>query len=146
MQTKTKPDIFEIMASTPGEATELLWGELNKVIPDLQVIEDILAYTLVDVNVQNEDGMTALILAVSTENEKYIELLLKHPKIDVNLQDNDGWTALILAARWEKEKLVELLLGYPGIDVNVQNNNGWTAWNLATISIRRKFPQLNPNA
>jgi ankyrin repeat protein len=146
MQTKTKPDIFEIMASTPGEATELLWGELNKVIPDLQVIEDILAYTLVDVNVQNEDGMTALILAVSTENEKYIEPLLNHPGIKVNLQDKWGNTALRYAAEWGREKVVELLLKHPGINVNLRDERGWTAWNLATISIRRKFPQLNPNS
>jgi ankyrin repeat protein len=147
MQTKTKPDIFEIMASTPEETTELFWEEISEFNSDLQLIEDIFAYTLVDVNVQTGSNWTALMRAAYWGNGKLLELLLSHPKIDVNLQDKGGWTALMYAAYWGKEKSVELLLGYPGIDVNVQNQyNGKTAWDYATDSIRQKFPKLNPNS
>jgi len=125
MQTETKPDIFEIMASTPEEATELLWEELKKKRPDLQLIEDIITYTLVNVNLQNEWGWAALMRAADMGNEKVVELLLKHPGIDVNVQDNDGRTALMLAEG--KTECIELLLNHPGIDVNVQNKWGYTA-------------------
>ena len=108
MQTKTKPDIFEIMVLTPEEATKMLWEELEKDNPDLELIKDILAYSPVDVKVRD-----------------YWDL-----------------TALIVAAKDGKEKCVELLLNHPGIDVNVQNKYGERAWNLATHSIRQKFPSI----
>jgi ankyrin repeat protein len=107
-----KLEIYEYMVLTPEEATELFWEELEKDNPDLQVIEDILAYS----------------------------------PIDVNMQDRYGWTALIEAMYRRNEKCVELLLNHPGIDVNLQDEDGDTAWDLATHSIRQKFPQLNPNA
>ena len=107
-----KLEIYEYMVLTPEEATKMFWEESLKEKPDLQFIEDILAYSPIDVNVQNEWGWTALMLAADEGNEKCVELLLKHPGIVVNLQDEDGDTA----------------------------------WDLATNSIRQKFPQLNPNS
>ena len=147
MQTETKLNIYELLLLTPKEASELFWEELEKDNPDLELIEDILTYSLaVDVNVQTKGGWTALMHAAVWGKEKLVEMFLNHPQIDVNVQDEKGNTALMFAARGEDERTIELLLNHPGIDVNVQDKWGRTAWSLATDSIRQQFPQLNPNA
>jgi serine/threonine-protein phosphatase 6 regulatory ankyrin repeat subunit B len=147
MQTEKKTDIFDIMASTPEEATKLFWVEFWKQTPDLQVIEDILAYSHIDVNLQDELGWSALMVASDRGNEKCVELLLKHPMIDVNLQRKGGYMALMYAVSWGNEKVIELLLNHPKIVVNVQDEYGRTAWDFVNnSSIRQQFPQLNPNA
>ena len=146
MQTETKPDIFEILTSTPEEVHKMLIEELKKDEPDLELIDDILTYTLVDVNAQDERGGAALMYAASEGKEKLLELLLSHPGIDVNLQDQEHWTALMKAAFYERENCIKLLLNQPMIDVNVRSVGGWTAWGLTTYSIRQQFPKLNPNS
>jgi ankyrin repeat protein len=109
-------------------------------------VELLLSYGGIDVNRQDKWGRTALMLAARYGKEKSIGLLLKHPKIDVNVQNEDGETALIAAVRWGKEKAVELLLKHPGNDRTLKNKDFDTAWNLATDSIRHKFPKLFPNS
>jgi ankyrin repeat protein len=146
MQTENKLEIYELLVLTSEEANKLFSKEFWKERPDLQLIEDILAYISVDVNVQDEDGNTALMNAAYMGKEKCVELLLGYPGIDVNLQDYDGWTALMWAADRGEEKPVELLLNHPGIKVNMEDEGGQTAWDLATDSIRQRFPQLNPRS
>jgi hypothetical protein len=146
MQTETKPDIFEILTSTPEEVHKMLIEELKKDEPDLELIDDILTYTLVDVNAQDERGWTALMRSARREDEKCLKLLLNHPGIDVNLQSEDGWTALIHAVMYERENCIKLLLNQPMIDVNVRSVGGWTAWGLTTYSIRQRFPKLFSNS
>jgi ankyrin repeat protein len=146
MQTENKLEIYELLVLTSKEATELLLEESKKFNADLRLIEDILTYTLVDVNVQKNDGRTALMEAAYYGKEKVVELLLGYPKIDVNLQSERGHTALIEATIWRREKVIEVLLKHPQIDVSLQNEGGWTAWERASGSIRQKFPQLNPSS
>jgi serine/threonine-protein phosphatase 6 regulatory ankyrin repeat subunit B len=172
--------VYELITMSPYQAHDLLMNEILKGNPDLELIKDILAYTVVDVNgknsndwtalmrsayrgyenlvelllnhpgidvnVQNNDGYTALIFATNRRNEKCVELLLKHPKIDVNVESKWAKTALMRAAEQGNEKCVELLLNHPGINISLKNVIGETAWNLATHVIRRKFPQLKPDA
>jgi ankyrin repeat protein len=147
MATKTKLNIYELLLLTPEEANKMLWEEIKKNKPDLQFIEDILAYSPVDVNVQNERGYTALILAAEWEKSKCIGLLLDHPKIDVNLPDKVyGLTPLMRAAYYERAWYIEQFLGHPMIDKTIKNRDGKTAWIMASDSIRKKFPKLNPNS
>jgi len=137
--------VYDLITMSPYKVHELFAKEIKKEDPDLELIRDILAYTIVDVNGKDSDGWTALIVAAYWENEKAVELLLNHPGIDVNVQNKRGDTAL-MQATWDKnEKLVELLLNHPGIDVNMQRKDGRTAWDMASGYIREKFPQLNPN-
>jgi ankyrin repeat protein len=127
MQTETKPYTFEIVALTPEKASTLLFKELENRYPDLQVIENILAHSSVDVNAQNNNGNTVLMWSVNNEYENIVELLLNHPGIDVNVQNNTGQTALMGSARYGYEKCLKLLLNHPGINVNLQDKWGWTA-------------------
>ena len=50
-----------------------------------------------EINLQNSDGGTALMLAASNGHERVVELLLRHGA-EINLQNSDGGTALMLAA------------------------------------------------
>ena len=58
-------------------------------------------------NLQNNDGYTALMIAArysnTTSTEKTVELLLK-AGADVNIQNKKGYTALVLAARYSYTK------------------------------------------
>jgi ankyrin repeat protein len=64
----------------------------------------LLNYPNIDVNIQNEHGVTALMMAVSNSygfsTEETVKMLLKHPNIDVNIQDENGWTALMYAIKY----------------------------------------------
>ena len=103
-------------------------------------IIDIFFKNDIDVNLQNKNGSTALMLASKFSNtdstEKTVKMLLKNKDINVNLQNNDGNTALMLASKYSNttstDKTVELLLKHPKINVNLQNKYGRTALKHAT--------------
>jgi len=111
MAKKKKTDIipYELMLLTQEEATKLLLEEAKKETPDLQVVEDILAYSPIDVNIKDEWNDTPLMIVAGSKNVKCLKLLLKHPKIDVNVQD-DGTTALVSAIGSLDYVSVKLLL------------------------------------
>ena len=79
----------------------------------------------VNVNIQDEDGVTALMLASLNGHTQVVELLLKE-NADVNIQKENGRTALMLASLNGHTKVVELLLK-ENADVNIQNKEGVTA-------------------
>jgi len=139
--------IYELITMAEYQAIELLIEEINKENPDLELIKDILDYSVVDINSKDSDDRTALMWATIKEptyekDEKVVELLLKHPQIDVNVQTLSGSTALMYATYWGKEKCVELLLNHPGIDVNLQNERGYTALMLAADNGYEKCVEL----
>ena len=138
--------VYELITMGANQVLNLLIEEIRKENPDLELIKDILEYSVIDINSKNSDSQTALIVAARNGREKCVELLLKHPGIDVNLQTIMGNTALMLAAYYGKEKAVELLLNHPGIDITLEDRNGQTVWDLATIDMQVRFPQLNPDA
>ncbi len=95
-----------------------------------------------DINVQDEDGYTALLLASQSGNTEIVKLLLENPEktnIDVNIQNKDGDTALIWAFRLpfqEDMEIIKLLLENPektNIDVNIKNKDGDTALMYASM-------------
>ena len=79
----------------------------------------------VDVNVQDKNGMTALMIASQTD---HVELVVKLTEAgaNINIQNNSGDTALICATKEGKincvHKLIEL-----GANVNIRGHNGRTA-------------------
>ena len=84
----------------------------------------------VDVNVQDEKGMTPLMLA---SQAGHVDLVVKliEAGANMNIQSNSGDTALIYATKENKincvQKLIEL-----GANVNIQGGNGQTALMHAT--------------
>jgi hypothetical protein len=78
-----------------------------------------------DVNVQANNGLTALMVAARRGDSAMVEALLARGA-DVNVKTEEGETALMRAARGAYATIVQLLLG-GGADVNVQIEEGETA-------------------
>jgi ankyrin repeat protein len=64
----------------------------------------------VDVNFQDEEGMTALHHAASRGARPFIRLLVKSGKCDYLIQDREGRYASDLAIRWARDYAVGRLL------------------------------------
>jgi len=103
-------------------------------------------------NVQNEEGCTALHLAIVNRHTELVDFLITHG-VDVNLQDEGGFTALHLAIIHGPIELVNFLILYRA-DVNLSNRFGITPLHLATQLNRlgcidlliRKGADLNPKS
>jgi hypothetical protein len=114
---------------------------------DCQSIKTLLKHSGTDINLQNNVGMTPLILAVRYSNtsstEDAVKILLENPNIDVNLKDKYGRTPLMIAVRYSNttstENTVKILLDHPKIDINAVNNTNRTALNIA-IELSKKDP------
>ena len=64
----------------------------------------------IDVNVADDDGYPALVLASCYGHDAVVMQLLAEPAIDVNLMANDGCTALQVAAQDGFEEVTRLLI------------------------------------
>eukprot|EP00316_Scyphosphaera_apsteinii_P012899 CAMPEP_0119313272 /NCGR_PEP_ID=MMETSP1333-20130426/28576_1 /TAXON_ID=418940 /ORGANISM="Scyphosphaera apsteinii, Strain RCC1455" /LENGTH=229 /DNA_ID=CAMNT_0007318075 /DNA_START=8 /DNA_END=700 /DNA_ORIENTATION=+ len=86
-----------------------------------------------DINGQDKDGYTALMLACKSVNVKLAQLLLNVDGIDLNLQNKRGFTAPMIAAtkHWcgtfQLTGLVRDMLDR-GADVKIQDDGGRTLW------------------
>ena len=113
----------EVNKSTDNEFfTAIYNGDINKVKE--------LISSGIDINSVNEDGWSALHLAVKANNSEIVRELLSHKKIDMNPRlpadtiftegDNvwyaDGQTPLLLASYYGYSDMVSMLLNY-GADI-----------------------------
>ena len=86
---------------------------------------------IVDVNLQDKDGWTALMWAARFGKTDCVKLLIKN-NTDVNLQDEAGWTALIFAAINDHTETVKTLIDN-GADIDLQDEDGRTTLILAAF-------------
>ena len=84
----------------------------------------------VNVDCTNEQGSTALMLAIKCKYEPVVQTLISGGA-NVNIQDSYGWTALMLASQDGHFQIAELLLNKQA-NVNIKETNGWTALMLAS--------------
>jgi ankyrin repeat protein len=89
--------VYDLILMDAEQSRTLLLNEIKKKDPDLELVKDILAYSVVDVNSKDSFGYTALMQAAYWGKEKCVELLLNHPGIDRTLKNKDGDTAWDLA-------------------------------------------------
>ncbi len=89
-------------------------------IGKLLSVKELLNSPKTDVNVKNNEGWTALMIAVNPS--------------DVDIVSEEM-----------TDKIIEVLLKHPNIDLSIQNNDEETAWDIASEETCEKFPQLNPN-
>ncbi|RMZ66149.1 26S proteasome non-ATPase regulatory subunit 10 [Pyrenophora seminiperda CCB06] len=75
------------------------------------------------VNLQNDEGQTALHLAVIQKSATMVQLLLNAGDMDVNMQDNKGQTTLHLAVTQEYHNIevIQMLVEVDRIGLNVQS-------------------------
>ncbi|XP_048772787.1 ankycorbin-like [Ostrea edulis] len=93
---------------------------------DLESLKMLLAYC--DVNIENKDGRSALMLAIEMDDVEMIKALIK-AGARVNKSDNSGKTPLLLALEEGKFKIAEYLIKH-GSDVNEMDCLGQTALHL----------------
>jgi ankyrin repeat protein len=110
--------------------TVLLWATQ---FGDGQIAKDILKKN-VDPNKKNENGETALFLALKNGLFDIVKDLVQNQKTDVLIKDKEGNTALILAVTKNAPSEVIQLLLNRGIKINEQNNEGNTALIVAVMN------------
>ena len=96
----------------------------------------------IDVNLQNKDGNTALILASDKGHTEIAKQLLDKKDINVNLQTIDGDTALTFASYKGHTEIAKQLLDKKDIDVNLQSKYGKTALILASYKGHTEIAEL----
>ncbi|XP_019857878.1 PREDICTED: ankyrin repeat domain-containing protein 50-like [Amphimedon queenslandica] len=141
--------LTELNISLPleNDNTALVIASKKEDSSALDAVKALVLSEVLNNNIQNDKGWTALMYASANGYHQVVELLLnKNP--DINIQDNEGWTALMhasvndpdiniqdiiygmtalmLASNKGHHQVVELLLS-KNPDINIQDNDGQTA-------------------
>ena len=85
----------------------------------------------INVNVQDEDGMTALHHTVLNEYARLLEALIKRDDIKLNTQATDGMTVLHYAVLQELDEVVKELLAHEDIIPFLRDRHGRSALQIA---------------
>ncbi|MDM7986245.1 MAG: ankyrin repeat domain-containing protein [Smithella sp.] len=88
-------------------------------------VDSLIQEKIKNVNVKDEAGLTALMIAAINGRVQTVDLLIAKGA-DVNVEDKVGETALMKAAMNGHQQTVDLLIRR-GADVNVEDNYGKTA-------------------
>ncbi|KAJ3371222.1 hypothetical protein HDU91_005493 [Kappamyces sp. JEL0680] len=91
----------------------------------IDACKKLITYPGVDLEKQDKDGNSALMVAVNTDHLSIVKLLASC-NVNLELRDNHGYTALLKAAKRDKPGILSVLVAN-GADVNEQDNAGWTA-------------------
>lgn len=76
----------------------------------------------VDINAQDQDGDTALIIAATKRHESVVQFLLDTQKtLNVNIKNYSGFSALTYSVTFGHKAIVKLLLAHPAIDINIRS-------------------------
>ena len=111
---KTKESIedytmYDFIIMSPEDAGKVLLDECEKENPNIELIQNILEFAPVNVNLQNSIGSTALMWASDRGHTEIVLMLLERPEILVNLQNEYGRTALMRASRWGHTEIADLI-------------------------------------
>ncbi|HIO71330.1 MAG TPA: hypothetical protein EYG60_05295, partial [Campylobacterales bacterium] len=124
------------------ELDKLLKKDIAKLVksnPNSQTVKRILE---IDdyVNIQNNEGVTALIIASAFGQKKIVQFLVGNGA-DVNHKNKEGWTALMIASQNGHKEIVQLLIDKKA-KVDIQNNEDVTALILASQNGHKEIVQL----
>ena len=86
-----------------------------------------------DVNAQNKDGWTPLMVAAYNNSNSETLMALIEAGAGINAKDKDGWTPLMVAAQYNPHLKALTALLEAGADVYVKGNDGGTPLLLAAI-------------
>jgi ankyrin repeat protein len=103
-----------------SKQAELDWAVLND---RLRVVRFLVDEGDADVNAQDYDGSTALMLAVRGGHLDVVRILVNNCCAYVNVQNSKGLTALTMAARGGHMDIVRFLVNEGGADGNIQSND-----------------------
>ncbi len=101
---------------------------------NLKVLEDLISFEEIDVNIKDKNGYVPLIVAVYGNFFDGIKILLKREDLDINISYNSD-TALTLATHYGYDTIAQLLIE-KNFDINAQDKHGNTA---LMLSIKREW-------
>ena len=99
----------------------------GKRLSGIQLLEVLLACPNIDVNIQDNDGKTAFLLACINGSREVAERMLTL-NIDVNHRDKRGKTAFMWSCIYGRREIVDMLLKNPKIDIHYRDNTGRNAF------------------
>ena len=104
---------------------------------------DLIIDAKADINVQVNNGMTALHIANHDGHSEVVSILLK-ANADPSIVESDGWTPLMIASQNGHKDTVDLLIDSKA-DVDVQNNDGATALCVASQNGHSEVVYADPS-
>ena len=154
---------FDVIGMSIEESSNILLDCISTPNYDKDLVENILRYAPLNLNLKYETGVPLLVLASFYASPDILELIIEHPSTDVNAcvdkivvngQDMRLWFCpLAVASSTNKEKVVDLLLKHPKINVNIQNVEQQSSLHIAIMSghiniVKKllKHPDINVNA
>jgi hypothetical protein len=96
-----------------------------------EAIEYLLDNNLIDINIQENNGLTPLIFATWNNKIEIIKLLLSYNDININYQTVGKNTALIWVSYNNRIEIVKLLLNHLDINIFLKDGNGKTVLHIA---------------
>ena len=85
-----------------------------------------------DLNLGDDnEGDTALHLAVIVDNVEGVRLLLADPRLDPNQKNNDGHAPVMNAMFFCKVDALRELVAHPSVDLDTRNRLGWSLEEMA---------------
>lgn len=103
------------------------------------LLDLLLSSQTMDVNIKDDRGKTALMLACERGEAHLTEILLKVPEVDHNCQARNGYTAAMFAVYHGNDDCVKVLADSDDVDWNIQNHSGTTAVMLAICHNRSDY-------
>ena len=105
--TLNKQEIVRALVRMPNIDLNVIDGGVTALqraaAHNLVEVVDVLLAGGADVNAQNKEGYTALMLAARNNHLDMVTALMNHPGIDLNLRDKDGETAILSKRPAESE-------------------------------------------
>jgi len=106
------------------------------------LVDDLLCRKDIDVNIQNKNLSTPLMLAIQNNYEDIVKKLLSHPNININLKDSDEETALSISLKHGFFYLSRIILQHPDLQKD-EKENFFKCLSSSTLSQYNTLPILN---
>lgn len=122
-------------------ATSGKWQPLHTLAAsgEFYLVDTLMKYN-VDINVPNQEGLTAIHKAILGKKHAICNYLLRN-SANPFVRDRDGATLMHYAVRTTSTQMIKVLLLY-NVDINLQDNDGWTPLHLAVQARRTDVVRL----
>lgn len=90
------------------------------------IVDHLLGYCIINVNMRNQEGYTMLLLAASKRDITTVNLLLSVKDVEADLKDSTGRTLLSIMAEAGEVSVVEKLMKRSDVNLNSKDNKGRT--------------------